>query len=72
MKKVLVFISAVVAMSSCSTVQHSYVQGGNHIQQGLHHRPDRIRRRDVEVIRFVHGNYGNIFHRREQPCSEQW
>jgi hypothetical protein len=72
MKKVLIFLSAVVVMSSCTTPRGSMVQGGNHIQMSLDHRPDRIRRRDVEVIRFVHGNYGNIFHRREQPCSNQW
>jgi hypothetical protein len=61
-----------VVMTSCSVSNRSQIQGGNHIRMSLDHRPERIRRRDVEVIRFVHGNYGNIFHRREQPCSNQW
>ena len=76
MKKVFLILSVSVFLTSCYTSNQFVGNGGNHIRRGLdsreHRMPNRVRQRDVEVIRFVHGNYGNIFHRREQPCSNQW
>jgi hypothetical protein len=76
MKKVFLILSVSVFLTSCYTSNQFVGNGGNHIRRGLdsreHRVSNRVRPRDVEIIRSAHGNYGNIFHRREQPCSDQW
>jgi hypothetical protein len=75
MKRVFLILSVSMFLTSCYTSNQFVGTGGNHIDSrraSEHRMSNRVRQRDVEVIRFVHGNYGNIFHRREQPCSNQW
>jgi PBP1b-binding outer membrane lipoprotein LpoB len=62
MKRVFLILSVSMFLTSCYT-SNQYVRDN---------KPPRVRHRDVEVIRSAHGNHGNIFHRREQPCSDQW
>jgi hypothetical protein len=72
MKNFLFLVGVILLVSSCTTVQHTSYQGGNHIRRGVEHRERPVRNRDVRRIDAAHGKYGGLFHSREIPCSTQW